>query len=246
MSDMIIKPWEMGEISAGIPPLCVTKQVLVKLAPPREKTVRDGLVATFLMTSFFDDNNQEIKTVEVAEGPGGYEISFPLGKKNLVATKFRGPKSYYKFQKPGEDDFYQIPQEKFSVEYATKYCAKEVADWDSLDELTQEAHIDNYLQDMFLFGVSQDLKLPIEGEKFTAPVVGLQTKLYRVYTPPAKGEKYGNTILTKWHKGKDPLDTEHKTLTEILAVAIYDEYYMRDDDKPSFDPSSLEDDEDTI
>ena len=243
MFETTIKPWEMGEATTGIPPLCVGDLMLVKLAFPREKTVRDGLVGTFMLTSYKDKNDKIIKTIEVKEGPGGYEVSFPLGKKNLIATKFRGPKSYYRFQNPNDGSYYVIPQEKFSVEYATQYCATKIKDWDTLNDIEQDEHIDKYLEDMFMFGLSQDLMLPIEGDSFTAPTVGMQCKLYRVYTPPLEGEKYGNTIITKWHKGEDPLTAEYEILPEILATTAYEEYYKRDVDT-TFDPTTLEVDED--
>jgi len=245
MSKLHLKPWEMGEerASTGIPALCTTEQMCVKLACPKNKTVRDGLVAYFLMTSYFNSDGKQIETVIVQEDPSGYKISFPLGKTGLISTKYRGPKSYYKFQDNKSGSFYEIPQSKFTVEAATTECADKVGGWSDLSDEDKALHIDEYFASMFNFGMSQDLMLPIEGDDFTDPAVGITTKLYRVYTPPSEGEKYGNVIITKWKRGLPNLDGEFKVNPEPLAVAAYEEYQKRDNVETKFDPTTFVEDE---
>lgn len=245
MPNMLIKPWEMGEKikSTGIPSFCTGKFILTRLAAPKGKTVQSGLVATFLMSSFFDDKGIEKKTIEVAESEKGYEITFPAGKRGLLATKYRGPKSYFRWKNPETGEPYQIPQEKFTVEYAANHCSTTIEGWSDYSDLEKETYINDYLYDMYSFAISQDLALPFKDDTFTAPVVGLQTKLYRVFTPPSEGEKYGNVIITKWHKGMDPLDGDYRELPEILATSIYDEWMRRETDKPVDPTSFVEEDE---
>lgn len=246
---MIKKPWELGEVQSNkapsfqIPDLCKGKHLLVRLAPPKGKGVRDGLVATFLMTSFFDSNANEIKLVEVLEGIGGYKISFPLGKRGLVATKYRGPSSYYRYLDKESNQFYQIPAERFTLQGALSYCEENVEGWAEKSEVEKDSLLDEYFHEMFMFGISQDLALPTEGDSFTQPFVGLQSELYRIYTPPKAGDKYGNIIITKWHKGQPSLNGDFSSQPVELAEAIHLEYQSKDT-VDAFDPTSFVEDED--
>ncbi len=246
MPNMLIKPWEMGEQkqSTNIPDFCVADYILCKLAPPKTKTIQNGIVGHFLMSAYYDDKGQKISTIEVKSSEKGYSVAFPLGKRNLLATKFRGPKSYHRWKNPATGEPYQIDQEKFSVDYATTFCKKENAEWESFDDITKETYINDYLWDMYAFAIAQDLALPFTDDDFTAPTVGMQTKLYRIYTPPAKDEKYGNTIITKWHKGKDALNGEYRDLTEPLATSIYDEWTRREE--KAIDPVSFVEEDDAV
>jgi len=240
MSKLDLKPWELGDEiqTTGIPPLCVGDFVLVKLATPKGKTTRDGLVGTFLMTAYYDTLDNKVELINAKESADGYKIEFPLGKRGLVATKFRGPRNYYRFLNPETNKFYQIPQSAFTPEYANEYLAQNISDWNVITAEEKEELIDEYLSDMFLYGLSQDLALPITDDNYIVPAIGLKTKLYRVYTPPAEGEKYGNTIITKWHKGYSSLTGEYEIIPETVAIAMYEEYTRRDENT-SFDPENF-------
>lgn len=242
MSNTTINPWELGDDVKGtsIPHLVIGTHILVKLAHPKNKTIRDGIVGYFIMTSFEDEYGKKVELVEVSTGPDGYLIKFPLGKRGLLATKFRGPQNNYKFVNPETKKWFQIPKERFSPEFASELLSSKVDDWAALSQPERDALIDEYLEDMFMFGLSQDLLLPSKSDgNFTRPVVGVKTKLYRVSTPPdeSKGEKYPNIKVTKWEKGKASLEGEFEMVDETLASAIYDEYSRREEDV--FDPSTF-------
>ena len=61
MSNMIVNPWDMGEevASNSIPSFAKGKFILLRIVPPRGKTVRDGLVATLGMISYIADDGKE-------------------------------------------------------------------------------------------------------------------------------------------------------------------------------------------
>lgn len=248
MSNIEIKPWEMGnEIkTTGLPPLCVVDTLLVKLAPPKGKDTRSGLVGGFLITAYYDDNNNKTDLITVTESAEGYSVEFPKGKKGIYATKYRGPKSYYRFKNPLTNKFYQIPQEKLTSEYAAEYLSEKLSDWVNLSQSEKDELVTEYMEDMFMFGLSQDLLLPIhDNGDFEAPVVGVQTKLYRIYTPPAEGEDWGNTIITKWHKGHPSLTSDYEVMSEAKTTAIFDAYTSKEEE--SFDPTNfVEKDDDVI
>jgi len=245
MTKLDIKPWEMAdeinkkENAIQIPPLCTGNFLLVKVTPPKGKTVRDGLVATFLMTDYFKEDGSQVNLIQVTESAEGNKITFPLGKRGLQATKFRGPKNYYRFWNPEKKKFYEIPQEKFTVDYAVKYLSDSIKDYDTLSEIEKDALIDEYLEDMFLYGLSQDLVLPIKGELFERPVVGMKTKLYREYTPPAEGERWPTVIASKWIKGQPNLDGTFEIIDEKLALQIYSEFQSLADESTKFDPTEF-------
>jgi len=238
MSANFINPWELGTDAQStlIPSFCTGTFILTKLVPPREKTIRNGLVAHFIMASYLDEYGKKVELVEAKETASGYQIEFPLGKRGTKGTKFRGPQNSYRFINPVTKKWFTIASEKLSPEYAMEYLPTKIADWDKATEGQKEAYVDEYLEDMFLFGLSQDLALPInEDGSFTKPVVGLKTQLYRVYTAPAEGSKYPNIKITKWEKGKPSLDGEHTIVAEPLASAIEEEYEKREE---TFDPST--------
>lgn len=242
-----VKPWELAENlqSTGFPSLIPSDQLLVKLAPPKGKGIRDGVVAGFIMTGYYDKDGNKVETVIANPSPDGYKIEFPLGKKGLYATKFRGPNNKYVFKDDETDKWIKIPQEKFTLDFAVTYLSKEITDWANLDEASKEEAIDKYLEDMFMYGLNRDLLLPQEGDKFDVPFVGLQTKLYRQYTAPDKdkGETWGNIRVTKWVKGEPSLDGEFETKPEALALAVYEEYLSRETATESFDPTKFVEDE---
>lgn len=227
-----------------IPDFCLGEHLLVKLAPAKGKGVRDGLVSGYIMTSYRDVDGNNIELVTINETASGYEIKFPLGKKGLYATKFRGPKNIYRFLDKETNKFYQVPNEKFTLEAALKYCKENVDGWADMDEDTKSMTIDEYFSDLYMFGLSQDLNLPTEGDNFTEPFVGLQTKLYRTYTPPKGEERWGNIIISKWKRGQQGLDSEFKTIDAALAEAIYEEYQMRETGIETFDPTKLDEADD--
>lgn len=242
MTNININPWELGNDlnSTVIPSFVKAKYVLVKLAHPKLKTPRDGVVGTFLMTSYEDEYGKKVELVEATETPDGYEIKFPLGKRGLIGTKFRGPQNSYRFINPKTGKWFQIPKERFTEEYAIEYLSKSVSDWSTLSAIEKDAMVDDYLQEMFLFGLSQDLGLEAkEDGTFERPLVGLTTELYRVSTPPAEGDKYPNIKITKWEKGKPSLDGEHSSIPESLALAMYEAYQKREEDQ--FDPTTFND-----
>jgi hypothetical protein len=245
MTKLDLKPWEMAndvnkkDNAINIPPLCVADFLLVKLTHPKDKSVRDGLVGTFLMTDYYKEDGTKINTISVTESPEGNKITFPLGKRGLQATKFRGPTNYYRFWNPEKKKFYEIPREKFTVDYAVKYLSESIKEFNELSDIEKDPLIDEYLLDMFLYGLSQDLVLPIKGEQFEHPVVGMKTKLYREYTPPAEGERWPTIIASKWIKGQPGLDGAFELVDESLALQIYSEFQSLADESTKFDPTEF-------
>lgn len=233
-----INPWELGnDVQSTVIPSFVTGNfILTKLVPPKDKTIKNGLVAHFIMTSYLDEYGKKVELVEAKETASGYQIDFPLGKRGLKGTKFRGPQNSYRFINPKTKKWFQIAAEKFTPEYAMEYLSQKDTTWTQLSENEKDARVDEYLEDMFLFGFSQDLALPMnEDDSFVKPVVGLKTQLYRVYTAAAEGEKYPNIKITKWEKGKPSLTGDHSLVPESLALAIETKYNEREE---TFDPST--------
>lgn len=250
----LVKPWEMGELKpqAGIPPVTTGEFLLVRLVPPKDKltgeagSVRNGLVASFMMLNYTDDTGTTVETVKYGESPEGFKFEFPLGKRDLLATKFRGPKNLYRFFNLDTKSFYEIQKEKFTPEYAEMHLAEKFDTWDTFTAEHKDELIDEYLQEMFMFGLSQDLILPIKDGNFTAPFVGMSTKLYRIYTPPMDGERWGRTIITKFHKGSPRLDDSYNTMSEQLATAMLTEYKTKEDKAAEFDPTTFTETEDDV
>ena len=235
-----------SELDSGpqIPSFTLAKYMVVKIAPPRQKTILNGLVMTAIMLSYVDANNEVVKTVEVNEVDDAVQIKFPEGKRNLIATKYRGPKSIYKFKNPKTNKFYQIGNEKLTVEYANNYLSASVDKWDSMTNDEKETLVEQYLEDMFMFGFSNDLALNdsnTENEDIIVPKVGMVTEFYRRWSPPAEGEKYGNTIITKFapREGKPTLSGEYDMIAEDLATVVYLQYQERPSTVPSSDSEDM-------
>ena len=224
------------------------KFMLVKLSPPKAKTIENGLVATLALISFYNEAGEETVMVKVEEGTSGYEVSFPYGKRGILATKYRGPKSYYKFYgggkqlKLGENDPTTGINPLFTADYAKEYLAEKLPNWNELSDAERNSAIDEYLESMFMFGLAKDFNLnPDIG---VLPAIGMVSKFYRRYTPPKEGEKYGNVIVTKYatKEGKPNIDGEYTLLPADIATLIYEELTKRDEDT-KFDPTQLSTDE---
>jgi len=250
---IFINPWELGSdlnptgSSTSIPNFCEAKYMVVRMAPPKGKGTKDGLVMTAIMLSY-TVQGVETKVTEVTEGTSGYEISFPLGKRGILATKYRGPKSMYKFINPETKKFYQISNDKFTETYAKGFMKQSIQDWDSLSAAEQDTYVDEYFENMYTFAMANDFAIDTSKKDYTAPKPGMVTSFYRQYTPPAEGEKYGNVIISKWpsktnpdNVGKVALSGDFKMYDETIAMAIYDKLVERENDK--FDPTSFVEDD---
>lgn len=250
---VIKNPWEMGEeVSNGatIPAFIEGKFMLIRLVPPKGKTIRDGLVTTLALISYRDDKDQEIKMVEVDQTTNGYTVTFPLGKRGIMATKFRGPKSFYKFKNNVTEKWYQIGKNdpktfvnsKLTLEYAQEYLAQNIKDWETFSDIEKDQQIDEYYEDLYMFGLAKDFNLNIESKEDEVPSVGMVTSFYRRYTPPKEGERYGNVIVTKFapREGKETLSGENTTVDTEIAANIYESLTARDEQASTFDPTEFE------
>jgi hypothetical protein len=256
----ILNIWEMGtELDANkpagskftIPTFVKGKYMVLKVAPPKTKTIRDGLVMTAAMLSY-EYEGAEVKTIEVKEGVGGYDILFPHGKYDLLATKYRGPKSMYKFLNPKTGKFTQISNDKFTLTYAEQYLSSILPNWYELDASEKDVHVDEYFENMYTFGMANDFNFNTGIDPYDIPAPGMVVNFYRRWTAPKEGEKYGNTIITKWPNKKSEVEKDYQNLDgsfakfdEAIALAIYDG--IKEQATPKFDPSSfveLEDGED--
>lgn len=249
--NMIVNPWEMGEetSSTSIPMFTKGKFILMRLAHPRGKTVRDGLVATLGMISYIADDGTEKVLIEVSKSTSGYSIEFPLGKRGIMATKYRGPKSWYSFVNNETGKRYQIGKNdpvskinsKCTLEAAEEYLSENIKDWENLDATSKEDAIDEYFHDMFMFGLAKDFNLDVEKDDSLVPQVGMITDFYRRYTPPKEGERFGNVIVTKYapSQGVDNLSGENKVVDAEIAAAIYEGLTSRDESAASFDPTKI-------
>lgn len=247
----IINPWELSaELESQssplskIPNFTLAKYMVLRLVPPKGKTVRDGLVMTAAMLSYTPVEGDEVKTINISEGTGGYEIEFPLGKVGLMATKFRGPTSYYKFVDPRDKKFKQISNDKFTLDGAIAELSK-TAGWEELSDVEKDISLDEYFINNYNFGMDRDFALDVDEHV----EIGLVSQFYRRYAPPAEGEKYPHIIITKWPSKRNPeeagfanLTGEFKKADEEVALAIYDKLTERNDNK--FDPSSFSENND--
>jgi hypothetical protein len=231
MNNMIINPWEMADTiqQTVIPNFVLAKYITLRIAPPREKTIREGVVSTLAMLSYVLDNGKEINTIEVSQGPSGFEINFPFGKRGISATKYRGMKSIYKFRRPdgtwfqiGSNDPKTRINEKFTVSYAEEYLSKSISDWKTLSAKEHDQLIDEYLESMFMFGLAMDYNLPVEGEDIRFPEIGMVTDFYRRFEPPVGDDKYGRVTATKFApaEGKDTLSGDYTLVDAEIAAAI--------------------------
>lgn len=237
----IYNPFEENEASNtnSIPNFTKGRFMLLRMVPPKTKGIRDGLVATFGMLSYEDSSSVSVPTIEVQQTTAGYVVSFPKGKRGLLSTKFRGPKSWYNFVDNATGKKYHTglnnPQtginNKATVEAAEAKLSVKIPDWDQLTDESRDIEIDKYFEDFYTYGLAKDLNLNPEPNKETGetdptqlPVVGMVTDLYREYTPPAGDEKYGRTIVSKYFpkKGLPNLSGEYQIRDAEIAAAIYE------------------------
>ena len=257
MSNNKIHPWEMGEESnsTSIPMFVEGRFLLCRIVPPKTKTVRDGLVATFAMISYKDKDGKDVVLVDISKTTNGYSIEFPLGKRGIMATKYRGPKSFYRFLNSETEKWYQIGKndpitkvnDHCTLAFANDYLTKTNPEFVNLSEAERNIAIDEYFNDVYMFGFAKDLNLPVESNEELTPQVGMVTQLYRRYTPPASGEKYGNIIITKFatKEGKENLSSEFKVVDEEIPAAVYNALTAKDEE--SFDPTKfIEEDDNEI
>lgn len=251
-------PWEIGqetkkekETKFTIPSLVLGEFIVVKLAPPKTtNSVRDGLVSTFLMRSFKEiETGKEYETIKINGDEKNPTIEFPYGKSGLIATKFRGPRSFMRWIRPDTKASYEIPKETYTADFARKDLTVAIPEFPNLTEIEQDALIDEYLYDRFTtYGLSLDLALPVKDGEITPISVGLTTQLYRTYSPPEGDSRWPTIIVTKWLKGQPPLTGEHRMIDEAIALKVYEEYLKRDSNS-QFDPRLLDkenEDEDVI
>lgn len=245
----LVNVWDMTEKmnEQVIPQFVKGKYMILRIAPPKGKDIQAGLLATCGLVSFTGANGTEVPMIEVSEGPSGFEVTFPNGKRGIQATKYRGPKSWYRFKK-SDGSWFQIGSnnratgvnEKFTPEYAEKHLSSSMKGWDQMSEADRQDSINEYLYDMFMFALALDFNLRVEGDEMELPFVGMVTDLYRRYTPPKEGEKYGNTVITKFapSEDKETLSGDYTTVDEAIAAAVYDKLQERDEAR--FDPAELD------
>lgn len=248
---MSMKIWELGDEivdTPKIPGFAKAKYMVTKIVPPKGKTIRDGLVVSAALISYVNSEGDDVQVTRVTEGPGGYEVEFPLGKYMVQATKYRGPKSWYNFVHPTTNKWTRIPQEKFTVEFAESFLKTSNPNWDTLTDVERDDLIDAYFEEMYLFGLACDFNFDTSKDKYDVPRVGMMVDFYRRYTPPAEDEKYGNTIITKWPNKKsavekvfEELDGSFEQKDATIAEAIITALTQADKPK-EFDPASDEND----
>lgn len=246
--NMIINPWDMADTiqQTVIPNFVLAKYMTLRIAPPKGKTVREGLVETLGLLSYTLENGKEITTIDVTQGPSGFEIEFPFGKRGLTATKYRGPKSVYKFRK-ANGDWFQIGtndpktwiNERFTPAYAEEILSEKISDWTSLTDIDKSQLVDEYLEDMFMFGLAMDHNLEVEGEDIKFPEIGMVTNFYRRYEAPSGDEKYGRVTATKFApaEGKETLSGDYTMVDAEIAAAILNKLQERDE---SFSPKDFD------
>lgn len=245
--------WEMSQKLniTTIPDFTKGKFMVVRLAHPKGKTIRDGMVATTIMTSY-EGENGSIELVKIQEGPGGYGVTFPKGKRGLLATKFRGPKSWYRFYNNVEDKFYQWGQNdpktgvnsNLTLPYVREHLSNKVPNWEGLSVTEQDHHVDAYYEQAYFDGLAKDFNLDIEVNPGLKPEVGMVTEMYRRYTPPKEDERYGNVVVTKFapREGKPPLSGDYTMVDAEIAASVYDALVRKED--TSFNPKDFKENSD--
>lgn len=244
-----INPWEMGqELNvATIPNFTKAKYMTLRIAPPKGKGVREGLIATLGMLSY-ESNEVEVETINITDSPEGYRVTFPHGKRGILATKYRGPKSWYRFVNSKTNKWYQVgstdPRTGINThlmpDFVEETLAKKIPNWEQLEQSERDIHIDNYYwDDMYMFGLAKDYNLPYELDKTEVPKVGMVTEFYRRYTPPKEGERFGNTIITKFApaEGKENLSGEYTMADAEIAASVLDAILTKEDS--SFNPDQF-------
>jgi hypothetical protein len=222
-----------------IPNFVLGKFMVLDLVPPKGKTIHDGIVMTAAMLSYKPLEGDEVELVSVTQDGDKFNVEFPNGKRGIVASKYRGPKSIYKFVDTSSNKWMQIGSNKpgeicneATVPYADKHLAENVEGYDELSQGEKDILIEEYLHDFFMFGLSQDFAFNTDEESgLILPRPGMVVKFYRRYTPPVDGKKYGNVIITKWAlKEKQPnLDGSFTEQDPEIAAAILEA--IRNEDK---------------
>ena len=216
-----------------IPNFILGKYMVLDVAAPRGKTKRDGLVLHCALLSYKDKNGEDVEMIQIEDGISGLDVTFPNGKRGITATKYRGPKSIYKYVEDGK--WKQISNSLMTIDAAEEYCANNVEGWDTFSLGEKDFKIDEYLESFYSMGLRKDLDLPDN----VNPKPGMVVELYRRYTPPVGDEKYGNTIITKWaQKEQMPnLDGSYIEKDTALAKAILTA--LRTPGEATFDPSEF-------
>lgn len=247
---MNIKAWDLGQeidSKTTIPSFVKASYIVTKVVPPKGKTIRDGLVVSAAMISYWNEDGEVIKVTNITEGPSGLEVEFPLGKHYVSATKYRGPKSWYNFVHPTTGKWTNIPHEKFTEEFANQYLSENVTDWATKGDEEKDDYIDSYFEDMYNFGMACDFNFDTSRDNYDTPKVGMIVDFYRKYTPPGEGEKYGNTTITKFPTKKitsieglpnldGSFEQKDAALSEAIILAM-----TSDNKKKEFDPASDDD-----
>jgi len=250
----ITNPLEMGSevTSTGIPSFLEGRFITLRIVPPKGKTIRDGLVTTNAMISYLGTDGIDVPTTSVTQsGDGLYHAEFPQGKRGIMATKYRGPKSWYTFRNDktgkkytiGKNDPVTKVNDHFTMSFVEDYLAKNTKDWDkiSVDVQAREDLIDQYFEEMYMYGLAKDYNLAVETDKNEIPRVGMITNFYRKYTPPKEGERFGNVIVTKFapQENKETLSGDYTMVDTEIAAAIYEALTSTEPSKPSFDPTDF-------
>jgi hypothetical protein len=238
-----VKPWEMGSESKEfnsfeIPEFCRARYILLDIRPPKNKTIRDGLVATYGLISYFTPTNEEVEMIDLTETGGIYTVTFPKGKKGVTAVKYRGPKSFYKFKNEVTGKYYEIPQSKFTLEAAEQYLNETLKGYSSYGPEESAEAADEYFESMYMFGLAKDMGLDPEENPTEIPKLGMVSQFYRYYSAPKGDDKYGDTKILKYSKSKEypNLPKEYEIVPAELATLIYNKLKERDD---TFNPDTF-------
>lgn len=244
-------PMDLVEQSNRIPLLTEGKFMVLRMVPPKKtNSIRDGLVMTLALISYMD-KDKEVELVSISETPDGYKVDLPQGKRGIFATKYRGPKSYFRFkdEKTGADIYLgnNDPKTKINskctIAAAEEYMSVKIDNFEALPQDEKDAYIDEYFQNFYTFAFAKDLALPEVDGVQVLPQPGMVTQLYRTYEPPQGDDKWGNTTVSKYPlKGQDVpnLSGDYKLMPAEIATAIYQK--ITETDKPFNSEFNLDDD----
>jgi len=240
MTNLFINPLPNQENDKPIypPSFFLGKYIVTKIVPPRDKTVRDGMVTHLALLSFLDKDGNWVETTTIAEGPGGYVIDFPHGKTRITATKYRGPKSWYQFYDPETKNKFSLGKrdpktgltDVFTIAEAKKHVLSQFEE-NTLSEEDMNLYIDEYFHNMYYMSFAYDFNIvPKETEIGKIPFPGMVTELYHIYTPPINDEKWGNVIVSKFAKEGSPqrLTGAYESYPAQIAEAILDKLTSSD------------------
>jgi len=225
-------PMDLVEQSTKLPLLTEGKFMVLRTVPPKKtNSVRDGLVMTLALISYMD-GDKEVELVSITEGAEGYKVDLPQGKRGILATKYRGPKSYFRFKDEttgadvylGNNDPKTKINSKCTLEAAEEYMTVKIDGFANLPQDEKDSYIDDYFQNFFTFAFAKDLALPEEDGEQVLPVPGMVTQLYRTYEPPQGDDKWGNITVSKYPlRGQNVpnLSGDYKLMPAEIATAIY-------------------------